>query len=139
MFKTELNQKSVHIMLLLLRMVAAGFMLTHGIPKLTKLMAGAGIQFADPFGLGATPSFLLAIFAEVICSILVFVGLATRLATIPLIVTMCVAAFIAHANDPFGKKELALLYLLIFLFILIAGPGKYAIDNMFNRKLKRHR
>lgn len=37
-------------------------------------------------------------------------GLATRLATVPMMIIMLVAAFVAHADDPFGKKEPALLY-----------------------------
>jgi putative oxidoreductase len=58
------------------------------------------------------------------------------LATIPLIITMSVAAFVAHGADPFGKKELALLYLVIYLFLLFAGSGKFSIDYLISRKSK---
>lgn len=112
-------------------------MLTHGLPKLSKLMAGGEIQFADPFSLGPTASLLLTVFAEAICSFLLILGLATRLATIPLIITMAVAAFIAHSDDPFGKKEMALVYLLVFVTIAILGPGKYSLDAVFGRPRRR--
>ena len=56
------------------------------------------------------------------------IGLKTRLASVPLIVTMIVAAFIVHAGDPFAKKELALVYLVGFLAIFFTGPGEYSVD-----------
>lgn len=110
-------------------------MLTHGLPKFYKLMAGGEIQFREVFGMSAAVSLSLAVFAEVICSTFVFVGLATRAATIPLIITMLTAAFIAHADDPFGKKELPLMYSLIYITILILGSGKYSIDYLLTRPL----
>jgi putative oxidoreductase len=46
---------------------------------------------------------------------------------------MLVAAFVAHAGDPFGKKEMALLYLLVYITLFITGPGKYSIDNALGK------
>jgi len=114
---------------LILRIGFGGFMLTHGIPKLMKLFAGGEIQFADPIGLGATASLVLTVLAEVVCAAMVLVGFKTKWATIPLIITMLVAAFIVHGADPFGKKEFALLYAVGFLAINLIGAGKYSIDK----------
>jgi putative oxidoreductase len=133
-FSTKINLKSLDLILLLVRIAVAAFMLTHGYPKLMKLMAGGEIRFADPFGLGVTLSLFLVVFAEFFCSILIGFGIGTRLATLPLIITMFVAAFIAHGPDPFGKKELALLYLVIYIFLLVAGSGKYSVDYYLSRK-----
>ncbi len=129
--------KSIDLVLLLSRLVVASFMLGHGWGKFLKLTGPEPIQFSDPLGMGTTASLSLTVFAEVFCSLLIFFGLTTRLATVPLIITMAVAAFIVHASDPFGKKEMALLYLLIYLTIAIAGPGKYSIDNGIYKKLNR--
>ncbi len=115
--------------LLLLRVTGAGLLLTHGIPKLSKLFAEGPIQFGDPIGIGAGPSLFLATFAEFLCAVLVLIGLKTRWATIPVIITMAVAALIVHATDPFGAKEKALLFLGIFICIFLLGPGKYSIDR----------
>lgn len=109
-------------------------MFTHGFPKFYKLMAGGEVQFRDVLGMGPAVSLSLAVFAEVICSTFVLVGLGTRLATIPLIITMLTAAFVAHADDPFGKKELPLLYLFIYITVLILGSGKYSIDFLLSVK-----
>ncbi|WP_111671599.1 DoxX family protein [Algoriphagus litoralis] len=116
--------------LLLIRLGAGGMMLTHGIPKIGRLLGEGPVKFADPFGLGPEISLGMAIFAEVICAVLVMVGFKARLATIPLIITMLTAAFYAHWNDPFGKKELPLLYVCVFLGILAFGAGKYALDSL---------
>ncbi|MEP1953969.1 MAG: DoxX family protein, partial [Algoriphagus sp.] len=83
---------------------------------------------------GPVVSLSLAVFAEFICAILIILGFKTRLATIPLMVTMLTAAFVAHASDPFGKKELPLLYFTVFFCIFIFGAGKFAIDELSGRK-----
>lgn len=115
--------------LLVVRLLAGGMMLTHGIPKIGRLMGEGPVKFADPFGLGPEISLSMAIFSEVLCAILIMIGFKTRLATFPLMITMLVAAFYAHWDDPFGKKELPLLYFSVFLGILIVGAGKYSIDQ----------
>ena len=108
-------------------------MLSHGLPKLQKLTSGAPVEFASVLGMSPELSLGLAVFAEVFCSILLIIGLATRLATIPLIITMLVAVLSIHADDPFGKKEPALHYLLVYLVILLAGPGRYSLDHLISR------
>ena len=102
-----------NIGLAVLRIGAAALMLTHGYGKLIKLINGEG--FADPLGIGATPSLFLTVGAEFVCPILIIIGLKTRIATVPLIITMAVAAFIVHGADPFQKKEMALVYLVMFV------------------------
>jgi len=117
---------------LILRIIGGGFMLTHGIPKLMKLING-NMGFADPIGIGMTPSLILTVFAEFFCALFILVGFKSKLASIPLMITMLVAAFIHHGSDPWGKKELALLYFAIYLAIYTFGSGKYSLDNTFNK------
>lgn len=114
--------------LLLLRVAPSAMMLSHGVPKLQKLISG-NLEFADPFGIGAAPSLFLAVVGEVLCPILIIFGFKTRWAAVPAAITMGVAAFIAHGNDPFAKKEMALLYLVFFVVIALVGPGTYSIDR----------
>lgn len=128
-FSTNVNSNAVNFWLLIFRVAIGLFMLTHGIPKLQMLMAG-NIKFADPIGIGTTPSLILSTFAEFVCSVLLILGLATRLASIPLIINMLVAIFYALAKQPFQKKEVAIIYLLIFFGFLILGAGKYSIDHL---------
>lgn len=100
----------------------------HGLPKLQTLMKGGEIQFADPIGLGVTFSFYLVIFAEVVGSIMLILGIYTRLALIPLIIAMLVAVFAFHSGQAFGKYEMSFLYLSAFIALFFTGAGKYAID-----------
>ena len=124
-----------NIVLLIARLGVAGLMLTHGWPKLQKLMAGGEIKFADPLGIGATPSLVLVVFAEVVCSVLIGIGFKARLATIPLIAAMFTAGFINHASDPIAQKEKAFLFLIIYIFLLLKGSGKISLDYLaFGRK-----
>lgn len=86
-------------------------------------------------GFGREISLVLAVFAEFFCSILVILGFATRFALFPLIITMLVAIFIAHGDDPFHVKEHALLFLFPYLSLLILGAGKYSLDYLiFGKK-----
>jgi len=122
------------IALLVARTGIAALMLTHGIPKLMMLFSGAPVQFPPVMGLSAELSLGLTVFAEVFCSIFLLAGFATRLATIPLIITMAVAALFIHGADPLAKQEPALQYLLVYIVLFLAGSGKYSIDYLLQAK-----
>ena len=124
------NDTVQNLWLLIFRVAAGSFMLTHGIPKFLMLIEGGDITFANPFGLGETTTFILVVFAEFLCSVLLILGIGTRIVSIPLIITMAVAAFHTHASDPFQQKELALLYLIIFITILIFGGGRFEANKL---------
>jgi putative oxidoreductase len=120
--------------LLVLRVGVGAFMLVaHGWGKLAGFGDLAG-KFPDPIGLGSTFSLVLAIFAEVLCALLVILGLGTRFAAVPLLTTMLVAAIVVHADDPWSKKEFALLYAIPFLTLIFTGGGRYALDSLIRWK-----
>jgi putative oxidoreductase len=133
-FQTGTHEEYLNILVLVLRLTLAAFMITHGAPKLSRLMAGGEIDFADPLGLGPSLSLALVVFAEFVCSLFIGIGLGTRLAAIPLMITMLVAAFIIHGPDPFRQKEMALLYFLFYLALLVIGSRKYSFDYLMTRK-----
>lgn len=114
--------------LFVLRLGFGGLMLTHGIPKINRLSNAA--EFPDPLGIGGMPSLILCLIGEVLAPILIIVGFKTKWAAIPAAITMAVAAFVIHAKDDLGTKEHALLYLIAFVVIFLAGAGKLSIDGM---------
>lgn len=126
--------QSIDAGILILRVGIAVLMLVHGLPKQTMLLSGGPIQFPPVLGLTPELSLGLAVFAEVFCSILVLVGFGTRLAVIPLIITMLVAVFLIHGADPFANKELGLHYILGYVLLLITGSGRYSVDKLIQRK-----
>lgn len=139
LFSTSFNAAQANFWLLIIRISVCGFMLTHGIPKFMKLLGGGPIKFGDPIGIGTTPSFLLIIFAEVLCSIFILMGFATRIAAFILFISMAVAAFIAHSDDPFATTEKALLYLLIYLALMVFGAGRFSVDQLIGGGSKRRK
>jgi len=134
LFNTRSNQMLNDLWLLIFRVSAGAFMITHGLPKLNMLLTGGSADFPDPLGIGGLFSNILAVSGEVFFPALVILGLMTRLSAIPVIITMAVAAFIVHGNDPFQRKEMALLYLIVFITILVFGAGKYSFDQFLGKK-----
>ncbi|GGH66052.1 DoxX family protein [Phaeocystidibacter marisrubri] len=124
------HSKGVDFSILILRLTFGGAMLVHGLSKWRKLFSGEEIDFIDPIGIGETESLVLAVFAEVVCAILLMIGWMTRFALIPLLATMMVAYFIVHWNDDFGSKEASLLYGVAYLALFITGPGQFSLDRL---------
>lgn len=141
---------STSIGLLILRAGIGGYMLTHGVGKLRMLTAGAFDTFGDPIGLGSELSLVLVTMAEFVCALFVISGFLTRFAAVPVVFSMGVAAFVAHAGDPWSmeraamaffsgesetwsSKEPALLFLTGFLALAFTGAGTFSLDEVIRR------
>jgi len=126
-----ISSKWNDVALLLIRITfGAAMCFGHGLGKWGKLFSGEEISFADPFGVGPVASLAMAVFAEVICSILLMLGLLTRWAAIPLIITMGVAFFTVHISDEFARQEKAILFGVTFIALLLTGPGRFSVDAL---------
>lgn len=134
---TNLSLPKLDFGILVFRIGISAIMLIHGVPKVIALFSGDEIQFMDPIGIGVVASLALATFAEFICSILIIIGLGTRLAAIALIIDMGVAAFVQHYSVALADKQLALLFLLGYIFLYYAGSGRFSLDNLFMMQKRR--
>jgi putative oxidoreductase len=132
LLSTRYSETSLSIALFILRAAAGAMMIPHGYDKLQHFSKYSP-AFVDPFHIGITASLSLDIFAEFFCSILLILGLLARLTVIPLIIAMSVALFYVHHGEIFGDGERAALYLIMFISILFAGPGKFSIDGMISK------
>lgn len=122
------------IIVLAVRVFVGFAMLSHGFPKLQMLLAGGKIEFFDFMGMGPQVTLILTIFAEFVCSILLILGLFTRVSLGFLIFTMIIAAFVVHGADPFEKREMSLVYLSVYLLLMVVGAGKVSVDHMIERR-----
>ena len=120
--------------LLTLRVGFAGILaVSYGWYKVThfsELLPG----FPDPLGVGATVSLILAVLNEFLFPIAIVLGIFTRWVTVPVLLTMLIATFIVHAHDPWAKQELALLYTIPFVTVLLSGPGRLSLDFLIRKK-----
>lgn len=131
-FITATNESGYSWGLLTIRFVAGFLMMTHGYAKIENFSKYAE-AFPDPLGVGSSISLSLIIGAEFFASIFLILGLFTRLALIPLIFGMGVAVFVIHGADPMQVKELAVIYMVIYIGLIISGPGKFSIDRLLSK------
>ncbi|MHC8350129.1 DoxX family protein [Pseudomonas sp. RT4P38] len=102
----------------------------HGLPKL--LYYSAQLQvIEDPFHLGANVTLMLAIFAEVLCPLLIMAGVLVRLACLPILSVLLVALLVVHPHWSLDEGQFGWLLLILFTSILIAGPGRLALNVRF--------
>ncbi|MBC6996584.1 DoxX family protein [Neolewinella lacunae] len=124
-----MTKGNIDLGLLLLRLwFGLEMAFAHGLPKLLKIFAG-DLSFADPIGVGEPASLILAVIGEFVAGIAIALGLFTRIACIPYLITMLVAAFIVHAGDPWGKMATPLMYAVAAIVLLLTGPGRYSLDH----------
>lgn len=100
----------------------------HGLPKLLNMQAELTL-IEDPLGLGATVTLSLAIFAEVLCPLLIILGPFTRLATLPILAVLLVSLVLVHTEWSLGEGQFAWLLAILFTTLLIGGPGRFAFGK----------
>jgi len=112
--------------------VSTGWGKVHSIDKVTGFFTSLGIP---------APHFhaILVGYSELLCGAALIVGLLSRFATVPLIVSMIVAILTAKRSDLHGLFDLVgfdeFTYLVVLVMIAIIGPGKASLDAMLVRRL----
>lgn len=129
------------IALLVLRIgMGINLFLRHGVEKIQGFSIPA--HFSNDIGIGETPTFLIAFFADAICSLLLVIGIGTRWIAIYYFCLISVAWGVRHHFmywDLPGKHlsgdhgELIICYLLFMILLFCTGAGKYSIDALLKR------
>jgi putative oxidoreductase len=119
---------------LLVQRVATGLLLLirHGLPKISNFSNLSG-TFYDPLRIGHRNSLILVILAELFCSMLLALGLFTRIVAFIIVFELSVAVFIYHHGQPLENYELAVIYLTSVFTIMIVGPGRVSVDGMMGK------
>jgi putative oxidoreductase len=120
-------------LLAILRIVVGLLFLEHALIKL------AGFPAGGKPGLQDVGSYLwIAGIVELVTSILVTLGLFTRIAAFFAAGEMAIAYWTVHAKMGFypavNMGEAAILYCFVFLYFVAAGPGPWSIDGALMRK-----
>lgn len=134
LFPSRFEGSAESALLLIARIVFGILLMNHGIEKWANYQE-LSMVFPDPLGIGSHLSLGLAIFGELACSMAFIIGFLYRLAMIPMIFTMIIAFFVIHGNDSFATKELAFVYLVVFLLMYITGPGRFSVDHWIRKAL----
>ena len=129
LFSIKYSDNGITIAAFFLRLALGALIIPHGYSKLISF-ASKSATFSDPFHIGHPTSMALVIFAEFFCGVFILLGLFTRLACIPLIITMLVIVFQINHADFFGSAEKASLYLAGYLALICIGPGKVSLDKL---------
>lgn len=125
---TPLHQRSDWA-LLFLRVAGSLLLLAaHGLPKLLNIQTELGL-IEDPLGLGPVVTLSLALFAEVVCPLLIILGPFTRLASLPILAVLLVSLALVHPEWSLAEGQFAWLLAIIFTTLAIAGPGRFALGR----------
>lgn len=111
--------------------MSTGWGKVHSLDKVTAFFTDLGIPAP---GLNAH----VVSFVELIGGSLLLLGLASRLAALPLMASMLVAILTAQREQVHGLPDLFGLvewtYFALLLWVAIAGPGKVSIDHLLTRR-----
>ncbi|MGX9379928.1 DoxX family protein [Pseudomonas sp. JQ36] len=128
MSASQRDEQAQDIGLLFLRVSGGLFLLwVHGLPKLLDFNVQLQ-QIEDPFHLGAHLTLCLAIFAEVLCPLLIVAGVLARLACLPILFVLLVALLVVHPQWSVAEGQFGWLLLILFATVFIAGPGRLALN-----------
>ena len=137
LFPQSFRGKGVSFLILFLRLFFGVLFFMHGLDKMTNF-SQLSVSYPSVFGLGSYTTLMLSIFCEFACSLFLMSGLMTRIILIPMIASMAVAFFDIH-DGMMPEGELSLIYLIVFIIIFSIGPGRYSVDYLIDKKVKKDR
>jgi putative oxidoreductase len=119
---------------LLVQRVATGLLLLigHGLPKISNF-SELSSGFYDPLRIGHRNSLILVILAELFCSMMLVLGLFTRIVAFIIVIELAIIVFWFHHGQPLKNFELGAIYLTSVFTIMIVGPGRVSVDGMMGK------
>lgn len=97
------------------------------------------------WGMAPDTSMMVLIIVESVCATLIILGFLTRIAVIPPLAVMCVAEAVAYSSYDTVTPTLftfqpgyPVMFIGIFLFLLLSGPGKISLDYIISAQLLEH-
>ncbi len=135
LFPQNFREKGVSLLILVIRVFFGVLFFLHGLDKLMNFNSLVG-NYPNVLGFGSYMTLMVTIFIEFCLSLFLIAGLMQRIVTIPMFLSMAVAFFGVH-DAILPEGELALIYLIVFLGLFLVGPGKYSVDYLIDRKVRK--
>ncbi len=135
LFPQRFRGKGVSLLILVVRVFFGVLFFTHGLDKLMNFNSLVD-TYPNILGFGSYMTLMVTVFTEFCCSLFLIAGLLQRIMTIPMFLSMAVAFFDVH-DAMLPEGELALIYFIMFLGMFLVGPGRYSVDYLIDRKVKK--
>ncbi len=135
LFPRSLRGKGVSLLILAARIFFGVLFFIHGVEKLVNFNVLVD-NYPSVLGLGSYMTLMVTVFTEFCCSLFLMAGLLQRIMTIPMFLSMAVAFFDIH-DAMLPEGEMSLVYMVVFLALFLAGPGRYSVDYLIDRKVRK--
>lgn len=137
LFPQYCREKVVSLLILALRVFFGVLFFTHGLDKMINFNT-LSETYPSVLGFGSYMTLMVSIFCEFACSLFLIAGLMERVVLLPMIASMAVAFFDIH-DGMFPEGELSLIYLVLFVVLLLTGPGRYSVDYLIDMKFQKEK
>lgn len=137
LFPQYCREKIVSLLILALRVFFGVLFFTHGLDKMINFNT-LSETYPSVLGFGSYMTLMVSIFCEFACSLFLIAGLMERIVLLPMIASMAVAFFDIH-DGMFPEGELSLIYLILFVVLLLTGPGRYSVDYLIDMKFQKEK
>ena len=137
LFPQYCREKVVSLLILALRVFFGVLFFTHGLDKMINFNT-LSETYPSVLGFGSYMTLMVSIFCEFACSLFLIAGLMERIVLLPMIASMAVAFFDIH-DGMFPEGELSLIYLILFVVLLLTGPGRYSVDYLIDMKFQKEK
>ena len=142
---TRLNQAGSYVGVLGIRLLLAWEFWEAGVQKFTGENWFINVQEDFPFPFSVVPvdiSWFLATWSELLGAVALVIGLGTRFFSVSLIILTIVAWASVHSGNGYNVcdngYQLPLMYLVMFVPLLLSGPGKLSLDHWLARRFMAH-
>ena len=129
------------LVFLAIRLWMAEIFFRSGLLKIQNL-SGAIFLFSDVHPVPLLPPWLAAYLAtavELVCPVLLVLGLAARLAALPMLVMVLVIQFVVGSADPAFYLTEHYYWMFLLAVIITKGPERLSIDHLLVQRLERRR
>lgn len=119
-----------------------GVMFLHVCVRQFLNLGNLPVEFSGFWGMSPAASMTILLIVESLCAAFIIMGFLTRIAVIPPLVVMCVAETVVFSAYDKVTPSLftfqpgyPVMFIGIFLYILLAGPGKISLDYIISAHL----